>query len=126
MSLTNRDWHATGSEEAADLEERLRRFDQAWQRGERPAIGDYLPAANACRRAALVELVHIDLEYRVRAGEALRAADYLDRYPELGEEEGVLRSLQATEEELRGQARSRPGAAGRDEEGGQDTGPAGE
>src|SRR5207248_912587 len=85
-------------------------------------------AADACRRAVLVELVHIDLEYRVRAGEALRAADYVDRYPELGEEEGILRSLQSTEEELRGQSQSRPqsGASGQADGSEQGTARAGE
>jgi hypothetical protein len=65
------------------LAEILEPFENAWQRGQRPAIADYLPAGGPQRRAALVELVHVDLERRLKAGEAIRVEVYLERYPEL-------------------------------------------
>jgi serine/threonine protein kinase len=65
------------------LERILERFEDAWVRGERPAIEDYLREAAEDRSALLVELVHADLEYRLRAGEAVRVEDYLGTFPEL-------------------------------------------
>ncbi len=61
----------------------FRAFEQAWRRGERPAIEDYLPEGEH-RGAVLPELARIDLESRLKAGEAVRAEDYLARFPELG------------------------------------------
>jgi hypothetical protein len=65
------------------LERALRRFEEVWQQGGRPALAEYLPAGGPERRAALAELAHIDLEWRLKAGEPARAEDYLGRYPEL-------------------------------------------
>jgi tetratricopeptide (TPR) repeat protein/tRNA A-37 threonylcarbamoyl transferase component Bud32 len=75
----------------------LKRFDRAWQVGSRPVIEDYLPADLDGRQAVLVELVHADLEHRLRAGEAARVEEYLQRYPELGGDRAVLLDLLATE-----------------------------
>src|SRR4051812_47120331 len=61
----------------------LRQFDRAWRHGPRPAIEDYLPVDEDGRRTVLVELVHTDLEYRLKEGEPARVEEYLDRFPEL-------------------------------------------
>ncbi len=54
----------------ADLEDILERFDRAWQRGPRPSLANYLlPAGHPQRHELLVELVRIDLEYRLKAGD---------------------------------------------------------
>ncbi len=66
------------------LEQIIERFEQAWQGGQRPDLENFLPPFGPQRRLLLVELVHIDIEFRVRAGEAAALADYLERYPELG------------------------------------------
>src|SRR5262249_20854939 len=51
---------------------------------ERPALDPYLAEAEpAARPALLVELVQEDLDYRLKAGEAIHVEDYLQRYPEL-------------------------------------------
>ena len=47
----------------------IQRFEDAWHGPSRPEIGAYLPTG-AGRVALLTELVHVDLEYRLRAGEA--------------------------------------------------------
>src|SRR4051812_49628121 len=60
----------------------IAQFEDLWLRGGRPALDDFLPDG-AARRAVLVELVHIDLEFRLKAGEAARVETYLGRYPEL-------------------------------------------
>src|SRR5439155_13592696 len=70
------------------------------QRGERPAIDNYL-AAGADRSALLVELVHVDLEYRLKAGETARVETYLQHYPELSLKRGVVLDLMTAEYLLR-------------------------
>jgi hypothetical protein len=60
----------------------LERFAEAWRRGERPAIEDYLAGPDE-RMAVLAGLCHVELEWRLRQGEAARAEDYLARFPQL-------------------------------------------
>ncbi len=83
------------------LEGVLERFEDAWRAGGRPALEDYLTGSGAERRALLVELVHADLHYRLRAGEAARVESYLERYPELQDDPRVLRDLLTAEYRLR-------------------------
>src|SRR4051812_47734429 len=54
-------------------EDLILRFERAWQTGPQPALDDYLGADPA--PDLLVELVHIDLEFRLKAGSPARAAD---------------------------------------------------
>src|SRR5437879_5475258 len=61
----------------------VQRFEKAWQSGDRPVIDDFLPEDGPVRLAVLNELVHVDLERRLRAGEPAQFEDYLERYPEL-------------------------------------------
>jgi tetratricopeptide (TPR) repeat protein/tRNA A-37 threonylcarbamoyl transferase component Bud32 len=63
----------------------LDQFEDAWQRGQCPSIDDYLPMSGAERRAVLVELVHVDLERRLKGGEPVRVEQYLEQYTELTE-----------------------------------------
>src|SRR5262249_45382081 len=67
----------------APCEDQIKAFEEAWQRGPAPALGDYLRADGPARQALLVELVHIDLELRLKSGEAARVETYLAAYPEL-------------------------------------------
>jgi tetratricopeptide (TPR) repeat protein/serine/threonine protein kinase len=59
------------------------RFESAWRRSERPAIESLLPSAAELRHKAVVELVHMELELRLEAGEAAQAEEYFARFPEL-------------------------------------------
>ena len=79
----------------------VRRFEDAWHQGPRPAIDDYLPAAGGLRDRLLVELAHLELELRLKAGEAARVEEYLTRYPELAGDPVVPLDLIAAEYELR-------------------------
>jgi hypothetical protein len=79
----------------------LGRFEDAWRHGVRPALDDYVAHFGSERRALLIELVHEDLDFRMRAGETTRLEDYLERYPELRDEAAVLLDLLATEYLLR-------------------------
>src|SRR4051794_33716852 len=91
-----------------DFEDVIRRFEDAWQGRARPEISAYLPTG-AGRTRLLTELVHIDLEYRLRAGESARVEEYLARYPELTDDRAVMLELIAAEHEFR--RRLEPGLA---------------
>jgi tetratricopeptide (TPR) repeat protein len=80
------------------LESLLGRFEDAWQREQRPRIDDYLPPGDV---RALVELVHIDLERCLQAGEAVLVEDYLSRYPQLAEQPTDFLDLLIAEYEFR-------------------------
>ena len=66
-----------------DLQAVVRSFRQAINRGERPAIEAYAPEGIPDRKAVLLELVHEELEIRIKAGEPLSLASYFVRFPEL-------------------------------------------
>jgi serine/threonine-protein kinase len=83
------------------LEVVLERFEDSWRAGERPALDDFLEGVGAERRALLIELVHADLHYRLKAGEAVRVESYLSRFPELSADDGVVLELVWQELELR-------------------------
>ncbi len=59
------------------------RFESAWRRSERPAIESLLPSAAELRHKAVVELVHMELELRLEAGEVARSEEYFARFPGL-------------------------------------------
>src|SRR5438067_2310708 len=81
------------SENWSELERIIKAFEDAWQRGERPSVDAFLPAGAAERRALLVELVHTDLECRIKAGEGIHVEVYLARYPELAGDSGAVLDL---------------------------------
>src|SRR5947207_13772666 len=83
------------------LESAVKRFVNAWRQGTRPAINDYLPADDPLRLPLLIELVHTDLELRLKAGEPARVEEYLTRYPELAADRAAVIELIAAEYELR-------------------------
>jgi eukaryotic-like serine/threonine-protein kinase len=58
-------------------------FQSAWQAGRQPAVEDFLPPAAACGQAVLIELIHVDLEHRIKAGQAVRVETYLQQHPQL-------------------------------------------
>jgi hypothetical protein len=67
---------------SAQIDFIIDRFEQAWEGGEPPVIDAYLPD-NVVRLRVLVELVHIDLERRIKAGEDIQVEGYLERFPDL-------------------------------------------
>jgi hypothetical protein len=92
---------ALPDEDWAALKDAVKRFEAAWRRAARPRIEDCLPAGEALRACALVELVHIDLELRLKGGDAARVEEYLTRFPELADDRAVTLGLIAAEHELR-------------------------
>jgi serine/threonine protein kinase len=101
MSPTGQPFDSFSTATWEQLEDAVRRFERAWRQGPNPPLDDYLPAEQGARRAVLVELVHIDLEFRLKAGEAARVEGYLRRYPELAKQRGAAVSLVVREYHLR-------------------------
>jgi eukaryotic-like serine/threonine-protein kinase len=64
----------------------VERFESAWKLGKPPAIEPYLPSDGPHRHDALIELVHIDLRFRLKQGLTTRVEQYLTAYPELLED----------------------------------------
>jgi predicted ATPase/predicted Ser/Thr protein kinase len=89
------------------LKDAVRRFEVAWRQGPRPVPDDFLPVGGKLRFRLLVELAHIDLELRLKAGEAARAEEYLARYPDLAGDRSAAAGLIAAEYNLR--RRGEPG-----------------
>ena len=87
----------------------VRRFEDAWRAGRRPAIEDFLPPEEPDRHGVLVELVFVDMERRLDIGDAVRVETYLNRYPELQRDTAVALELIVGEYQLR---RSRGEAVG--------------
>lgn len=100
MFINNRYLAECDSETLLTLEECVERFEAAWRTGGHPQLSAFLPAAGIARRATLLELVHIDLECRIKAGEGARAEEYLHQYPELCEEEAATIELRESERRL--------------------------
>jgi tetratricopeptide (TPR) repeat protein/tRNA A-37 threonylcarbamoyl transferase component Bud32 len=89
------------SEASLPLDRFVEPFERAWQGGRPPALEEYLPPEAGLRRAVLAELVQVDLEYRLKAGEAARVEDYLRRYPELADDRALVLRLLGAEHDLR-------------------------
>ena len=68
----------------------VERFEVAWRSGTRPEIGDFLPVDPAIRHKLLAELILIDWEYRLKAGDTVNDDEYRERYPELFEDSETL------------------------------------
>jgi len=79
----------------------IREFERAWRKGPPPQISDYLLADDPRHTVLLRELMHVDLEYRVKAGQRTCVEFYLDRFPELALDRNGVLDLIAAEYELR-------------------------
>jgi hypothetical protein len=83
------------------LEQIVKRFDDAWRQGPRPAIADFWPVEGVDATALLSELVCIDLAQRLKAGEAARVDNYLTTYPELAADHQAATAVIVAEYKLR-------------------------
>jgi serine/threonine protein kinase/Tfp pilus assembly protein PilF len=82
------------------LEVILERFEEAWHTSQPPRLEDFLGDSSVDRHQLLVELIHRDLEYRLRAGETVRVEDYLQRFPDLESTPAELMELVVAEYSL--------------------------
>jgi predicted ATPase/predicted Ser/Thr protein kinase len=99
-SISTRDTRPAGPTRPP-YEERIKAFEQEWLGRRAPVIEDYLSGDGLARHTLLVELVHIDLEFRLKAGEPARVEEYLARFPALASDRAALVELIAAEYELR-------------------------
>ncbi len=90
---------------SAAFEQVVGEFEAAWRGPDRPDIADFVPDPPAARPRLLFELVHIDLDFRLRRGEPARVEEYLERFPELEEDRDALLELVADEFVLSGRWR---------------------
>jgi serine/threonine protein kinase len=82
-------------------EQTIARFEQAWQLDQKPSIGEYLRQdGNSCR-PLLIELVHVDLEFRLKNSGTACIEDYLVTFPELRYDSAVVIDLLKSEHKLR-------------------------
>src|SRR5262249_2991418 len=97
MSATD-DLSPSGNwEESSHLIQLVDRFEAAWQAGLKPAIEDFLPLNPSERKCALVPLIHIDLERRIKAREEVRVEGYLQQFSELQDDREAVIDLIAFE-----------------------------
>jgi WD40 repeat protein len=82
-------------------DDKLKAFEAAWYAGRTPLLDDFLPQDETERTALLPELVHLDLEFRLKHGENIRLEKYLSTFPELAANQVQMLELLATEFELR-------------------------
>jgi serine/threonine protein kinase len=95
-----------GSQCGPDLESLIGRFEELWLQGEKPSINAFLAAAGEERARLLLELVHAELELRLKVGEPVRVEEYLGRFPELAQQPEAQWGLIAAE--YRQRARREP------------------
>lgn len=67
----------------SEIDQILQRFEDNWREGRPPDIDEFLASYPEPHDELLAELIHIDLAYRLKAGEPARVEDYLDRYASL-------------------------------------------
>ncbi len=77
------------------------RYEEARARGGEVRLEDFLPPKEPLRTAALVELVRLEFEHRLHAGEGVHAEEYFARYPELRHDAGLARRLKDALRRLR-------------------------
>src|SRR5713101_4084104 len=92
VSLNDQQWSA--------LKTAVTQFEDSWRLGRKPVIESFLSDDAGLRRHLLVELVHVDLELRLKHGEPARVEEYLRRFPELSGDRSIV-DLVAAEYELR-------------------------
>ncbi len=90
-----------GDDTWSGCESLIRAFERAWRLDSPPAIEDYLVVNESLRGELLRELVHVDLELRVKAGQRTCVESYLERYPHLANDPNSVIDLIAAEFELR-------------------------
>jgi pSer/pThr/pTyr-binding forkhead associated (FHA) protein len=76
--------HLLPTQPAGTAEELAARFEEEWLSGRGPRIEDFLNAMTEPARSPLLrELVLVDMELRLQAGDQVRVEDYLKRFTEL-------------------------------------------
>jgi serine/threonine protein kinase/tetratricopeptide (TPR) repeat protein len=101
MSNANGNGRHVFEGESKRLEQILEEFESEWQSDQKPVIDNYLSSTDVEPHNLLVELVHTDLEWRLKAGERVRVEVYLEKYAELAKDRGTALRLIAAEYNVR-------------------------
>src|SRR5262245_58706333 len=92
---------ALGERESKQLSEWLSQLSDRWTDRRLVELVKQLPAQGRLRRAALVEMIAVDLRQRWQRGERARVEGYLKAFPELGTPQTVPLPLLLAEHEAR-------------------------
>ena len=79
------------------FEEALEIFEREFNSGKEPDIRQFLQAQTDSSLDLLYELIHTELELRLRSGQPARVETYMEQFPELSNDPTVLRELVRTE-----------------------------
>jgi serine/threonine protein kinase len=91
-----------GSNTFEQVDRFVQAFESAWADGSAADFADYLPSpTDPLYLAVLIELVRVDLEFRLERGESACAADYLQRFPILNDDPSARRAVTYEEQRLR-------------------------
>lgn len=90
-----------GTAEMELIDETVERFELSYLRGERPDLDDYLEGSGPLRLALLQELIHTDLEHRLRSDPEFKIEYYLQKYPECFETPCAVLELVSVEWDVR-------------------------
>ena len=82
-------------------------FELNWSQGQPVSIESLLPDCEPARSLALWELIQTDMELRLKAGQPARAESYLERFPELSDDQSRVVDLIDAEFAIR--SRREPG-----------------
>jgi serine/threonine protein kinase len=103
------EWSAAGDDSLERMDRLCDAFEDAWQAGQRPRVGDFLAGVEGTLRATLLrELLRLLAHYlrqdqrrRWQQGERVRLRQYLDEAPQLHEEPELVFGLICDEVLLR-------------------------
>ena len=90
-----------GDDTWSGCEALIREFELAWRNGPPPQISDFLIGGEVSDNLVLRELLHVDLEYRIKAGQRTCVEFYLERFPEFARDPNEVLDLIAAEYEFR-------------------------
>lgn len=82
-------------------EDRIQAFEEAWRQGQTPEIDDFVSVSDPARKELLIELICVDLEFRLKAGEPVRVQAYFEKYSELPADRRAVLELIEAEHNLR-------------------------
>jgi WD40 repeat protein len=103
MTFVNPCLAGVAADEWPGLEKVLQSFEAEWKAGGCPEPSAFVQGSGAYRQAMLFELLHVDLEYRVAAGEMACVRHYLASLPELEQLPQVVVDLLVAEYVVRKQ-----------------------
>jgi hypothetical protein len=92
---------AISQEDWLHREQIIEQFEKAFRNGRRPAIEEFLEADEGDPLILIEELIHTDLEFRLRSGEAIRVEKYFERFSAMASDPQKAAALIAAEYKFR-------------------------